>query len=79
MWFKYSILFQLHKQKLIAEDTDDHSQAMNITPTEYIRVLVPEDREEAQVAPSLPSHVMSLHSLRALPLLEQCRLLLKDG
>lgn len=52
---------------------------MNISPTEYIRVLVPEDREVAQVTPSLPSHVMSLHSLRALPLLEQCRMLLKDG
>lgn len=79
-WHKdKSTLSEIQKQKLIAEDTDDHSQAMNISPTEYIRVLVPEDREVAQVTPSLPSHVMSLHSLRALPLLEQCRMLLKDA
>ncbi|KAK9754708.1 RPC5 protein [Popillia japonica] len=84
-WIEYewhkdkSTLSEIQKQKLIAEDTDDHSQATNISATEYIRVLVPEDREEAQVTPSLPSHVMSLHSLRALPLLEQCRMLLKDA
>ncbi|KRT81898.1 hypothetical protein AMK59_6331 [Oryctes borbonicus] len=78
-WHKCkSTLSEIQKQKLLAECTDDHSQAKNITPTEYIRVLVPEDREEAQVTPSLPSHIMSLHSLRALPLLEQCRILLKD-
>ncbi|GJQ72361.1 hypothetical protein Trydic_g3446 [Trypoxylus dichotomus] len=79
-WHKCkSTLSEIQKQKLIAECTDDHSQATNITPTEYIRVLIPKDREEAQVTPSLPSHVMSLHSLRALPLLEQCRMLLKDA
>lgn len=29
--------------------------------------------------PQLPSHVLSLHALRGLPLQEQCRLLLKDA
>lgn len=42
-------------------------------------MLVPEDQEQTPLEPSLPSHVLSLHALRALPILEQCRLLLKDG
>lgn len=54
-------------------------QTKNLTDTEYVRLLIPEDKEQIPLEPTLPSHVLSLHALRALPILEQCRLLLKDG
>ena len=44
-----------------------------------MKLLVPEDKEQAPLEPSLPSHVLSLHALRGLPLQEQVRLLLKEG
>lgn len=65
--------------KLYAENTDETGQAMNVSDSEYIRILVPEDQEQSVGQPSLPSHVMSLHALRAQPVHEQCKLLLKDG
>ncbi|XP_022917040.1 DNA-directed RNA polymerase III subunit RPC5 [Onthophagus taurus] len=74
-----STLSDIQKSKLYAENTEDHNQAKVLTPSEYIRVLIPEDIKEATETPSLPSNVMSLHMLRALPLPEQCRLLLKDA
>lgn len=69
----------MEKLKLISENTDATGQAANLTHSEYLRVLIPEDQEQAIIEPTLPSHVMSLHALRALPIPEQCRLLLKDA
>ncbi|ENN76053.1 DNA-directed RNA polymerase III subunit RPC5 [Dendroctonus ponderosae] len=70
----------VERLKLIADTTDDLGQAQNLTKDEYIKVLVPEDQEETPREPMmLPSHVLSLHALRGLPLQEQCRLLLKDA
>ncbi|KAK9885386.1 hypothetical protein WA026_010883 [Henosepilachna vigintioctopunctata] len=70
---------KIEKLKLLAENLDNTNQANSLTEKEYIRLLVPEDQEQSSVEPALPSHVMSLHALRELPLLEQCRLLLKDA
>lgn len=58
---------------------EDTGQAMNITDAEYVRILIPEDQQQLAAEPILPSHVMSLHALRAQPIQEQCKLLLKDG
>lgn len=58
---------------------EDTGQAMNITDSEYIKILIPEDRQQLEREPLLPSNVMSLHALRAKPILEQCKHLLKDG
>lgn len=44
-----------------------------------MKLLIPEDKEQTPLEPSLPSHVLSLHALRDLPLLQQCKLLLKEG
>lgn len=52
---------------------------MQMSNSEYIKILVPEDREKLDAKPCLPSHVMSLHALRALPIDDQCKHLLKDG
>lgn len=71
--------FQVERLKLISENTDDIHQANNLSNLEYVKLLVPEDKEQTPLEPSLPSHILSLHALRALPLLEQCRQLLKDG
>lgn len=73
---------QLEKSKLYAEDTRQSSivdDSKEDDPVEYIRRLVPEDQEQAIIRPSLPSNVVSFSSLKTLPLLEQCKLLLKDG
>ncbi|VEN49181.1 unnamed protein product [Callosobruchus maculatus] len=67
------------KTKLISDCTDDLNQTKVLSNSEYVKLLIPEDKEQVPLEPTLPSHVLSLHSLRALPVLEQCRLLLKDG
>lgn len=77
--FLYIFFLQLERLKLIADYTHDIGQTNDLTDTEYVKLLIPEDQEQTPLEPSLPSHVLSLHALRALPILEQCRLLLKDG
>lgn len=69
----------VQKQKLFADNLADSTHSMDLQASDYIRLLVPEDKEQAQIKPSLPSNVMSLHALRELPVYEQCKLLLKDG
>nr|CAI5834613.1 unnamed protein product [Callosobruchus analis] len=69
----------VERLKLISDCSDDLNQTNLLTNSEYVKLLIPEDKEQAPLEPTLPSHVLSLHSLRALPILEQCRLLLKDG
>lgn len=70
---------QVQKLKLISDNLEDIGQAKNLSDMEYVRLLIPEDKEQTPLEPTLPSHVLSLHALRALPILEQCRQLLKDG
>lgn len=65
--------------KLLSEAQENVGEALNVKGKEYLRMLIPPDQEEAAVIPQQPSHVLSLNALKTLPLLEQCRLLLKDG
>ncbi|KAK4874932.1 hypothetical protein RN001_014292 [Aquatica leii] len=77
-----SELSELEKLKLYAEDTRQGTIAKEEKDEdiiEYLRRLVPEDKEQAIIRPSLPSNVVSFSSLRALPLFEQCKLLLQDA
>ncbi|KAF5284395.1 hypothetical protein FQA39_LY17070 [Lamprigera yunnana] len=77
-----SELSELEKVKLYAEDTrycHDSKEMKNEDIMEYLRRLIPEDREQAIILPSLPSNVVSFSSLRKLPLLDQCKLILKDA
>ncbi|VEN48219.1 unnamed protein product [Callosobruchus maculatus] len=69
----------VERLKLISDCTDDLNQTKVLSNSEYVKLLIPEDKEQVPLEPTLPSHVLSLHSLRALPVLEQCRLLLKDA
>lgn len=69
----------MEKLKLIADNTEDVSTATSLGDSEYLRLLIPEDQEQAPLEPVLPSHLLSLNALRALPLQERCRVLLKDG
>lgn len=74
-----SIESEIEMQKLFAENTTNNEDSMNLSNSEYIRILVPEDQEQATIKPSLPSNVVSFHALGALPLQERCKHLLKDG
>ncbi|XP_050301715.1 DNA-directed RNA polymerase III subunit RPC5 [Anthonomus grandis grandis] len=69
----------VEKLKLISDNTFESGQAQSLSKMEYLKLLVPEDKEQKPLEPTLPSHVLSLHALRGLPLQEQCRLLLKDA
>lgn len=71
------VFLQNQKQKLFTEYMHETDQANNLTEIEYLKQIVPKDEEQSINEPSLPSHLISLNALRALPLLEQCRLLLK--
>lgn len=73
------IVLQVERLKLLTDNVDDVGQVKSLNNIEYVKLLVPEDKEQTPLEPTQPSHVLSLHSLRALPLLEQCRQLLKDG
>lgn len=74
-----STFSDVERLKLISDNTFETGQAQNLSKEEYMKLLVPEDKEQTPLEPTLPSHVMSLHALRGLPLQEQCRLLLKDA
>lgn len=64
---------------MLTETTEVTGQAMNVTPDDYVRMLVPEDKEKKIVLPNLPLNVMSLHALKALPLIDRCKTLLMSG
>ncbi|CAH1109394.1 unnamed protein product [Psylliodes chrysocephalus] len=74
-----STFSSVEKLKLIADNTEDVSTATSLGDSEYLRLLIPEDQEQAPLEPVLPSHLLSLNALRALPLQERCRVLLKDA
>ncbi|CAH0563680.1 unnamed protein product [Brassicogethes aeneus] len=76
---KNSTISNVERLKLISDNTDDIGQAQSLEDAEYIRLLVPEDQEQAIVEPTLPSNIISLHALRSFPIQEQCKLLLKDA
>lgn len=65
--------------KLLSEGQENVGEALNVHGKQYLRMLVPVDQEEAAVIPQQSAYVVSLNALKQLPLLEQCRLLLKDG
>lgn len=68
--------------KLYIEDMQSSectTEAKDNDVVDYLKRLVPEDQEQAIIRPSLPSNVVSFSSLKALSLVEQCKLLLKDG
>lgn len=70
----------MERLKLFTDNAaEDAGQALDLPDASYVKVLVPEDKEQSMAEPCLPSNVVSLHALRALPLQEQCKLLLKDG
>ncbi|KAJ8929805.1 hypothetical protein NQ314_017402 [Rhamnusium bicolor] len=79
-WYESdTTLSNLERMRLISDNVNDIGQDTNLADAEYLKLLVPEDQEQAPLEPSLPSHILSLHALRALPILKQCRLLLKDA
>lgn len=76
----FFLVFQLERLKLFTENTkEDAGAALDLPNSSYVKILVPEDKEQSKIEPCLPSNVVSLHALRALPMQEQCKLLLKDG
>ncbi|CAG9857067.1 unnamed protein product [Phyllotreta striolata] len=74
-----STFSSIEKLKLISDNTEDVSSATSLDEAEYLRLLVPADQEQAPLEPVLPSHLLSLNALRALPVQERCRVLLKDA
>lgn len=68
---------QWEKTKLYAESKDVISElaSTEINEKELLSCIASENKEK----PTLASNVLSFSSLRGLPLLEQCKLLLKDG
>ncbi|XP_076271749.1 RNA polymerase III subunit E [Rhynchophorus ferrugineus] len=74
-----STLSNVEKLKLISDNVLATGQAQNLGTEDYLKLLVPEDKEEKPLEPTLPSHILSLHSLRGVPLQEQCSLLLKEA
>lgn len=65
--------------KLISLEEDDIGHALQLTKSEYLRTLIPSEDIVENEPSSLPSHILSLNSLKTLPLVDQCKLLLKDG
>lgn len=74
----HTVAVELERMKLLSEGQDNVGMALNVSGKQYLKILVPPDKEEAIVFPSLPANVLSLTGLKTLPILEQCRLLLKN-
>ncbi|XP_044759319.1 DNA-directed RNA polymerase III subunit RPC5 [Coccinella septempunctata] len=74
-----STISRVEKMKLFTEYMHETYQENNLDESTYLKHLVGKDQEQSTDEPSLPSHLISLNALRALPLLEQCRLLLKGS
>ncbi|CAG9770968.1 unnamed protein product [Ceutorhynchus assimilis] len=74
-----STFSNVERLKLISDNLFETGQAQSLSKQEYLKLLIPADKEQTPLEPTLPSHVLSLHALRGLPLQEQCKLLLKEA
>ncbi|XP_075231012.1 RNA polymerase III subunit E isoform X2 [Lycorma delicatula] len=66
------------KLQLSKERGEDETSSLCLKPQQYIQNLLPSLQEESWIIPSLPSNVLSLTAIKALPLSEQVRLILRD-
>lgn len=72
-------MLQLERGKLYCAKADERVNELSLGVKEYMKYLVPteETMDTAVLSPS--SNVISLSSLRLLPVVDQVRSLLKDG
>ena len=59
--------------------SDDSVNNLNLTKPQYLSFLAPPLKEEQFSKANIPSHTTSLNYIRTLPLLDQVRILMKDG
>ena len=64
---------------MFSSANDESSNNLNLSPKEYLNLLAPPLKEEQFSKANIPSHTTSLSYIRTLPLLDQVRILMKDG
>lgn len=64
---------------MICGTNDESVNNLNLSSKQYLDLLAPPLKEEQFSKANIPSHTTSLSYIRTLPLLDQVRILMKDG
>jgi hypothetical protein len=70
---------QLERQKLYCVKADERVNELSLGVNEYLKYLVPLEEIADSVESSQSPNIISLSSLKLLPLVDQVRSLLRDG
>ena len=70
---------QLTRLELFCSSTDESVNNLKLSPNEYLKVLAPPMKDEEYMSRNNSNHTTSLAYIRTLPLLDQIRILMKDG
>ena len=70
---------QLTRMEMFCNASDGEVNNLNLLVKQYMDMLAPPLKEEQFSKANIPSHSTSLSYIRTLPLLDQVRLLMKDG
>ncbi|KAK3600874.1 hypothetical protein CHS0354_019221 [Potamilus streckersoni] len=69
----------MERELLIAGKGDQSSAEFNITPKDYLQMLMPLSSEDKQEKPAMPNNVLSLSQLKTMPLGDQVKALLVNA
>lgn len=75
----YLMIFVLQETRMEMFGTADSVNNLNLPSRQYLDLLAPPLKEEQFSRANIPNHNTSLSYIRTLPLLDQVRLLMKDG
>jgi DNA-directed RNA polymerase-3 subunit RPC5 len=64
---------------MFCSHNDESVNNLNLSTKQYLDILAPPLKEEQFSKANIPSHTTSLSYIRTLPLLDQVRILMKDG
>lgn len=77
--FIIDIYFQLTRLEMFCPATDETVNTLNISTQQYLELLAPRIKEDHYLKSDVSNHATSLNYIRTLPLLDQVRILMKDG
>lgn len=79
---KKSTTAELERQKLFcssASRVDGAESALNVGTTEYLDMLISKEKTDRNIDSMLPSRVVCMHKLKQMNLVDQIKVILKDG
>lgn len=74
-----NIYFQLTRLEMFCSATEETVNTLNVSTEQYLELLAPRIKEEHYLKSDVSNYITSLNYIRTLPLLDQIRILMKDG